>query len=108
MYRRKGRASGKVKTRLTRGTKARRQLIARAQRMAEGGERRLVEAHARVDVLHLQTDMVVHDHLLLNRTPCERPTGPRQPKSAPLVVISLRERGQPILENLAISSRRPA
>ena len=50
---------------------------------------RLVEAHARVEILHLQSDVVVHDDLL-----CQE--------------IILGSGGEPILEDLAVALRRLA
>src|SRR5258708_5475942 len=47
-------------------TEPRARSIARAQHVTERRERARVEAHARVEILHLQADMVVHGDLLMN------------------------------------------
>src|SRR3982751_3390161 len=54
---------------------------------SERRERGFVEADAGIDVLHLQTDMVVHETSLVGE-------------------VTLRRDGEPILENLAIAARR--
>ena len=63
---RAGRAVAAVEPerRLARRAEPRARLVARAERVPERRERRLVEADARVDVLHLQSDVVVHGDLL--------------------------------------------
>jgi hypothetical protein len=53
----------KPQRRLAFGSKARAAVVARTQYVSEGFERRLIEAHAFVDVADFKSDVVVHDDL---------------------------------------------
>src|SRR2546426_104686 len=59
-----GRALGEIERRLAARTEARARFVAGTELMAERSGRGHIEAHARLDVPHRQSDVIVHGDLL--------------------------------------------